>query len=69
MDLAPVVEVAKFRPILILLPSLLDLMKHVLRNISQILIAPSVAQMLRSSLVVFTAILSVMFLKKKLYRH
>ena len=62
-------SLAKFRPILILIPSILDMFEHVLRNISQILIAPSVGQMLRSSIVVFAAILCVLFLKKKLFRH
>lgn len=33
------------------------------------MIATSITQMLRSSLVVFSALLALIFLKKKLYRH
>lgn len=51
------------------IPSFFDLFEHILRNISNNMISPSVSQMLRSSVVVFTAFLAVMFLKKKLYRH
>ncbi len=54
---------------LILIPTLFDLFEGINRNISNILLTPSVSQMLRSSIVVFTALLSVIFLKLKLYRH
>ena len=54
---------------LILIPTFFDLGENICRNISNILLTPSVSQMLRSSIVVFTAILGVIFLKLKLYRH
>ena len=40
-----------------------------LKNITLTMIATSVTQMLRSSVVVFSALLALIFLKKKLYRH
>ena len=40
-----------------------------MRNVSNNMIAPSISQMLRSSVVVFAAILAVIFLKSKLYKH
>ena len=40
-----------------------------LRNVTQTLISTSVTQMLRSTVVVFSAVLALIFLKKKLYRH
>jgi hypothetical protein len=48
---------------LIWIPSCLDLFEHVTRNIAVTLIAASAAQMLKSSTVVFAALLSVFYLK------
>jgi hypothetical protein len=59
----------KFPPLIVWIPSLLDLFEHITRNISMTLIAASAASMLRSTIVIFTAILSVVYLKNKLYRH
>lgn len=39
------------------------------KNITLTLIAASVTQMLRSSVVIFTAILALLFLNKRLYLH
>ena len=54
---------------MILIPTFFDIFEAINRNISTMLLAPSVSQMLRSAIVVFTAILSVIFLKLKLYLH
>jgi drug/metabolite transporter (DMT)-like permease len=63
-------EQKKLNPALLLaIPSFLDMFEHVLRNISNSMIAPSVSQMLRSSVVVFAALLAILVLKSKLYRH
>lgn len=59
----------KLRPILILLPTFFDFLEQNLRNISNSLVSPSVNQMLRSSIVVYTALLLVFALKKRLYSH
>jgi drug/metabolite transporter (DMT)-like permease len=56
-------------PVLYVIPAFFDLFEHTFRNVSNSLIAPSVSQMLRSSVVVFAAILCIFFLKKRLYRH
>jgi drug/metabolite transporter (DMT)-like permease len=40
-----------------------------LKNVTLTMISTSVTQMLRSSVVVFSALLALIFLKKKLYRH
>jgi drug/metabolite transporter (DMT)-like permease len=52
-----------------LLPTAFDLFESICRNVSNIMLAPSISQMMRSSLVIFTALLSVIFLKRKLFRH
>ena len=54
---------------LLALPAFFDIIETSFKNVALILIAASVTQMLRSSVVVFTAFLSVVFLKKRLYRH
>lgn len=48
---------------------MLDFFEHLTRNISMTLIAASVNQMLRATLVLFTAFLSVFYLKNRMYRH
>jgi len=40
-----------------------------LRNVTLTMISSSVTQMMRSSVVVFSAVFALIFLKKKLYRH
>ena len=53
----------------ILIPSLFDMTETSLKNVTLAMISTSVTQMLRSSVVVFSALLALIFLKKKLYRH
>ena len=48
---------------------MLDFVEHLTRNVSMTLIAASAASMLRSTIVIFAALLSVFYLKNKLYRH
>jgi drug/metabolite transporter (DMT)-like permease len=55
--------------LMIIIPTFFDVFESINRNIANILLPPSVSQMLRSAIVVFTAILSVIFLKLKLYLH
>ncbi|TNV78092.1 hypothetical protein FGO68_gene7334 [Halteria grandinella] len=59
----------KTRPYLLIIPGIFDIGEHIFRNVSIALISPSINQMLRSSVVVFAALLLVFFLKGKLYRH
>jgi drug/metabolite transporter (DMT)-like permease len=54
---------------MLIIPSFFDMAENSLKNITLTMIATSVTQMLRSSVVVFSALLSLIFLKKKLYRH
>lgn len=51
------------------IPSFFDIIETSFKNVTLTLIAASVTQMLRSSVVFFTAMLALIFLKKKLYRH
>ena len=51
------------------IPSCLDLVEHFTRNISMTLLAASATSMFRSTGVIFAALLSVFYLKNKLFRH
>ena len=46
-----------------------DMTESVLRNIAATMIAMSIVQMLRSTIFVYCALLALVFLKKRLYRH
>jgi hypothetical protein len=54
---------------ILLIPSFFDLIVISTKNVALVLMAASIVQMFRSSLVMFTAIQSVLFLKRILYRH
>ena len=54
---------------MLIIPSVFDMAETSLKNVTLTMIATSVTQMLRSSIVVFSALLALIFLKKKLYRH
>ena len=54
---------------LLWIPSLLDFVEHITRNVSMTLLAASATSMLRSTIVIFAALLGVFYLKNKLYRH
>ncbi len=51
------------------IPSCLDMVEHFTRNLSMTLLAASATSMLRSTVVIFAALLSIFYLKNKLYRH
>jgi drug/metabolite transporter (DMT)-like permease len=54
---------------MLIIPSFFDMAETSLKNVTLTMIATSVTQMLRSSIVVFSALLALIFLKKKLYTH
>lgn len=54
---------------LLILPGVFDIIETSFKNITLTLVAASITQMLRSSVVLFTAMLAMIFLKKRLFRH
>jgi len=54
---------------ILMIPSFFDMMETSLKNITLVLIATSVTQMLRSSILIITYVLSLIFLRRKAYRH
>jgi drug/metabolite transporter (DMT)-like permease len=59
----------KLNPIYITIPTIFDIAETLCSNIALTLIAASITQMLRATLIIFTAGFSVWILKMKLYRH
>jgi drug/metabolite transporter (DMT)-like permease len=59
----------KINPLLLAIPASFDIIASTLMNIALTMVAASVYQMLRGMKVLITALLSIIFLKKKLYRH
>ncbi len=57
----------RLNPLWLCLPASFDIIETSFKNITLTLIAASVTQMLRSSVVFFTAMLALLFLKRKLY--
>ena len=51
------------------IPAYLDTTESVLKNIAVTMIAASIVQMLRSTVFVYCALLTLLVLKKNLYRH
>ena len=62
-------EKKKLNVFKILIPAVFDMTETSLKNVTLTMISTSVTQMLRSSVVVFSALLALIFLKRKLYRH
>lgn len=56
-------------PLILAIPASLDIVASTLMNIALTMVAASVYQMLRGCKIIFTAGMSIIFLKKKLYRH
>jgi drug/metabolite transporter (DMT)-like permease len=56
-------------PLLLAIPASFDCIASTLMNIALTMVVASVYQMLRGLIIVITAIMSVIFLKRKLYRH
>lgn len=61
--------VKKLNVWLLIVPSFFDVIENTSKNIALSLISSSVTQMMRSSAIVFTALFSVFFLKRRLYRQ
>lgn len=59
----------KINPFLLAIPASFDIIASTMMNIALTMVAASVYQMLRGMKVLVTAVLSIIFLKKKLYRH
>ena len=59
----------KINKLLFAIPAFLDSVENVLKNISLTMISQSIVQMLRSSVMVYCALLALIFLKKRLFRH
>lgn len=59
----------KLNIFLLIIPALFDMTETSLKNITLTLISASITQMFRSSVLVFSATLAWIFLKKRLYRH
>jgi drug/metabolite transporter (DMT)-like permease len=59
----------KLSPLLIILPTIFDLLEALCSNVGLTLIAASIAQMLRATLILFTAFFSVLILHMKLFKH
>lgn len=59
----------QINPLLLAIPASFDIIASTLMNIALTMVAASVYQMLRGMKVLVTALLSIIFLKKKLYRH
>lgn len=57
------------RPILFAIPSWLDMTESVLKNLATTMIATSIVQMLRTTIFIYCALLALIFLKKRLYKH
>ena len=56
-------------PLLLAIPACFDIVASTLMNISLTMVAASVYQMLRGIIIIITAVMSIIFLKKKLFRH
>lgn len=56
-------------PLLLAIPACFDVIASTLMNIALTMVAASVYQMLRGMIIIVTAGMSIIFLKRKLYRH
>lgn len=59
----------KINPILFAIPAVFDIIASTLNNVALTMVAGSVYQMMRGLKIAITAFMSVIFLKRKLYRH
>ena len=59
----------QFNKLLFAIPSIFDVLGTTIKNFGLVVVSASIYQMIRNSGTLFVAILSVIFLKKKLYRH
>lgn len=56
-------------PLLFAIPAAFDIVASTLMNIALTMVAASVYQMLRGMIIIITAVMAIIFLKKKLFRH
>lgn len=56
-------------PLLLAIPAAFDIVGSSLMNVALTLIPASVYQMLRGMIIIVTAVMSIIFLKRKLFRH
>ncbi|CDW86516.1 nucleotide-sugar transporter [Stylonychia lemnae] len=56
-------------PLLLAIPAGFDIVASTLMNIALTMVAASVYQMLRGMIIIITAVMAIIFLKKKLFRH
>ena len=56
-------------PLLLAIPASFDCIASTLMNIALTMVAASVYQMLRGMIIIITAVMSILFLKRKLYVH
>jgi drug/metabolite transporter (DMT)-like permease len=56
-------------PLLLAIPACFDIVASTLMNIALTMVAASVYQMLRGMIIIITAVMAIIFLKKKLFRH
>jgi drug/metabolite transporter (DMT)-like permease len=56
-------------PLLLAIPSSFDIIGSSLMNVALTLIPASIYQMMRGMIIIVTSVMSVIFLKKKYYRH
>lgn len=56
-------------PLLLAIPACFDIVASTLMNIALTMVAASVYQMLRGTIIIITAGMSILFLKRILYRH
>lgn len=56
-------------PLLLAIPACFDIVSSTLMNVALTLIPASIYQMLRGMIIIVVALMSIIFLKRKLYRH
>jgi drug/metabolite transporter (DMT)-like permease len=56
-------------PLLLAIPAAFDMIGSTLMNVALTMIPASVYQMLRGMIIIVTAVMSILFLKRKLFRH
>lgn len=70
VDSEPVeIKKKKLNPVYIAIPSFFDILETICSCIALTLLVASVTQMLKTAIILFTAIFSVLILKMKLYKH
>lgn len=66
---APPEKKKKVNILLFAIPAVFDQIENSLKFVATVIMSASIVQMLSSTQLIFVAVLTVLFLKKKLYRH